>query len=201
MEWAPLKIPSIRKEFKLPETLSREEVKNLLQMADWNIKHKAMLTLIYSAGLRVSEAAHMKITDINSKEISIKVCGGKGKKDRHTILSKTTLKYLREYYKIHRPSVYLFEGVKKGTPLSTDAFQRVFKKARIKAGIKKKVAIHSLRHSFATHLLENGTDIHVVQRLLGHSTIKTTTIYLHLTKESLSKVVSPLDYLENEKRD
>jgi len=198
--WEIMKIPHMKRSKKLPEILSREEILKVLDITH-NIKHRAMFMVIYSAGLRVSEAANLKVRDIDSKAKTIKVCEGKGKKDRYTLLSEKTLILLRQYYKIYKPQIWLFEGQLKTNPINVCTLQRAFCKAIHDANIKKHVSIHSLRHSFATHLLEQGTDIHVVQRLLGHSSIKTTTIYLHLKTESLIKVVSPLDYcLNGEKR-
>lgn len=191
--WEILKIPRMKRSKKLPEILSRAEIKKLIDVM-CNIKYKAMLTVIYSAGLRVSEAAHLKVADIDSKARTIKVCSGKGNKDRYTLLSENTLILLRQYYRIYRPKVWLFEGQDKNKHLTTGTFQCIFRNARIAAKIQKRVSIHSLRHSFATHLLEQGTDIHIVQKLLGHNNISTTTIYLHLKTTSLVKVVSPLDY-------
>jgi site-specific recombinase XerD len=195
-DWEIMKIPYMKRSKKLPEILSREDIKRLLD-STYNLKHKTMLTVIYSAGLRVSEASNLKVVDIDSKAKTIKVCCGKGNKDRFTLLSDTTLTLLRQYYAIYRPQVWLFEGQIKTKPIGVWSLQRAFVKAVRDANIKKHVSIHSLRHSFATHLLEQGTDIHVVQRLLGHSNIKTTTIYLHLRTESLMKVVSPLDFPVN----
>ena len=124
---------------------------------------------------------------------------GKGQKDRYTLLAKTTLRFLRNYYQMYQPEDWLFEGQKKINPLSITSLQRVFMSAKQKVGIQKKVSMHSLRHSFATHLLEQGTDIHKVQRLLGHRRINTTMIYLHLKRENLMKVISPLDFSSDEK--
>jgi len=168
--WEIMKIPYMRRSKKLPEILNREEISKLLDITH-NIKHKAMLMVTYSAGLRVSEAANLKVADIDSKAKTIKVCGGKGNKDRYTLLSEKTLVLLRQYYKIYRPQIWLFEGQLKTNPIHVSVFQRAFGKAVQDANIKKHVSIHSLRHSFATHLLEQGTDIYVVQRLLGHSHI------------------------------
>lgn len=191
--WEILKIPYIKHIKKLPEILGRAEISSLLDVTT-NIKHKAILMVVYSAGLRVSEAAALKLVDIDSKANNIKVVEGKGKKDRYTLLAAKTLITLRAYYRIYRPKKWLFENQVSGQPLDTSTLQRVFKQATLKAKITKQVSIHSLRHSFATHLLEQGTDIHTVQRLLGHSHISTTIVYLHLKKENLTKVISPLDF-------
>ncbi len=197
--WEIMRIPRVKREKRLPDILDRQEITTLIDVTT-NIKHKALLMITYSAGLRVSETASLKNQDIDSKRMSIKVRGGKGRKDRYTLLSKKSLLFLREYYKLYRPHHWLFEGQVKSKPLHTSTLQRVFTRAKEKAGIQKKVSIHSLRHSCATHLLEQGTDIHVVQRLLGHSNIKTTMVYLHLKKESLMKVVNPLDFSFDEEK-
>ena len=192
--WDVNRIPRVRQVHKLPEILNREEIKRLLAVTK-NIKHKAMLMVTYSAGLRVSETAALKLADIDSERMTIRVDQGKGKKDRYTILAESTLEFLRGYWRMYEPSHWLFEGQDPARHLNVSSLQRAFYASKEKAHIKRPVTVHSLRHSFATHLLEQGTDIHIVQRLLGHSSIKTTTIYLHLKKESLTKVVSPLDRL------
>ncbi|MGB7531357.1 MAG: tyrosine-type recombinase/integrase [Halobacteriota archaeon] len=145
-----------------------------------NLKHKTILLTIYSGGLRVSEASRLRVSDIDSKRMLIRVNQGKGRKDRYTILSNANLKYLRAYYKAYRPETWLFNGWIKEKPIGIRTIQQVFYKAKEKAGIKKNVSVHSLRHSFATHLIESGMDIHQVQKFLGHSSIMTTTVYLHL---------------------
>lgn len=164
---------------RLPQVLSRDEVKALLNSVS-NLKHKSILLTIYSGGLRVSEASRLRVSDIDSKRMLIRVNQGKGRKDRYTILSNANLKYLRAYYKAYRPETWLFNGWIKEKPIGIRTIQQVFYKAKEKAGIKKNVSVHSLRHSFATHLIESGMDIHQVQKFLGHSSIMTTTVYLHL---------------------
>ena len=196
-DWERMKIPRVKQKKKLPDVLSRKEIRSLLDVTR-NIKHKAILMVTYSAGLRVSETASLKVQDIDSARMAIKVNDGKGQKDRYTLLAKTTLRFLRNYYQMYRPEDWLFEGQKKINPLSVTSLQRVFMSAKQKVGIQKKVSMHSLRHSFATHLLEQGTDIHKVQRLLGHRSINTTMIYLHLKRENLMKVISPLDFSSDE---
>ncbi len=170
---------------RLPQILARDEVKAFLNSVN-NLKHKTILLTIYSGGLRVSEASRLRITDIDSKRMLIRVNQGKGKKDRYTILSNINLKYLRIYYKAYRPQTWLFSGLIKEKPIGIRTIQQVFYNAKEKAGIKKDVTVHSLRHSFATHLIESGMDIHQVQKFLGHSSITTTTIYLHL-KHNITK--------------
>lgn len=197
LDWDIKKIPRVKQVKSLPEILSREEIERLLGVTK-NIKHKAMLMVTYSAGLRLSDTVGLKVSDIDSDRMTIRVEEGKGKKDHYTVLAERTLQYLRGYWRMYEPSHWLFEGQKPGSHLNASSLQRVFYAARDKAGIHKHVTVHSLRHSFATHMLEQGTDIHVVQRLLGHADIKTTTIYLHLKRESVTSVVSPLDYRSDE---
>jgi site-specific recombinase XerD len=197
--WDVSRIPRVRRVHKLPEILNSEEIKRLLAVTK-NIKHKAMLMVTYSAGLRVSETSALKLADIDSEQMTIRVDQGKGKKDRYTILGESTLRFLRGYWRMYEPSHWLFEGQDPARHLNVSSLQRAFYASKEKAHIKRPVTVHSLRHSFATHLLEQGTDIHIVQRLLGHSSIKTTTIYLHLKKESLTKVVNPLDRLLNDEQ-
>ena len=148
--WENLKIPYVKHTKRLPEILSRKEIQSVLDCTG-NIKHKAMLMVVYSAGLRVSEAAALKVTDIDSKTNTIKVVEGKGKKDRFTLLSEKTLIALRQYYLLFRPKIWLFENPANHRPLNVSTFQKVFKNATLKARINKHVSIHSLRHSFATH--------------------------------------------------
>ncbi|WP_375562683.1 site-specific tyrosine recombinase/integron integrase [Bernardetia sp. OM2101] len=180
-----------RQEHKLPNVLSKEDVVRLINSPK-NLKHKTILTGIYSAGLRISEITKVKINDIDSKRMIIRVKGGKGYKDREVMLSEQFLVLLREYYKAYKPKEWLFEG-QNGGQYSTTSIQKIFKKALKNANINQEATVHTLRHSFATHLLENGTDIRFIQEFLGHNSIKTTQIYTHITKNSKSKVKSPLD--------
>jgi len=190
-EWVMKKIPRIKRERKLPTVLGREEVQSLFSVIR-NLKHRCILMTTYSAGLRISETAHLKITDIDSKRMLIKV-RGKGVKERYTLLSNVALETLRNYWKYYRPVKWLFPGNPPSKPISTSSIQRIFKKAKHQAGIIKAATPHTLRHSFATHLLEAGVDLHHVQLLLGHSSPKTTTIYLHVKRKDLAHIVSPLD--------
>jgi Site-specific recombinase XerD len=151
---------------------------------------------IYSAGLRVSEVVHLKVSDIDSQRMMIRVRQGKGQKDRYTLLAQRTLEVLREYWKEYRPQYWLFPAKPENEALSVSAVQRVFEKIVLQAGIKKAASVHTLRHSFATHLLEAGTDLYHIQRLLGHTSPKTTAIYLHLSRKNLGGVTSPLDLME-----
>ncbi len=180
----------------LPNVLSEEEVAMLLKCAK-NLKHRAMLSLIYSTGLRLGEMINLKIHDIDSKRMLVIVKQGKGQKDRVTILSVRVLTLLREYFKMYKPREWLFEG-QFGGQYSPTSVQKVFRLAKHKAGIKKKATVHSLRHSFATHLLEHGTDLRYIQSLLGHQSPKTTEIYTHITKRGLDKIKSPFDNLDLE---
>ena len=183
------------KEKTLPSVLSTQEVIDILKQTE-NIKHKAILMTIYSAGLRISESINLKFKDIDSDRMQIRVEQGKGKVDRYSLLSVRTLIILREYYKQYRPTVWLFEGVKKGEQYSTRSIQQVFQDAVHKAGITKDVSVHTLRHSFATHLLENGTDLRYIQSLLGHANLKTTEIYTHITTKGFDQIKSPMDTLD-----
>ena len=159
-----------------------------------NLKHKTILTGIYSAGLRISEIIKLNVNDIDSNRMIIKIKGAKGYKDREVMLSETFLTLLRQYYKVYRPKEWLFEG-QRGGQYSTTSIQKIFKKALKNTNIKQRATVHTLRHSFATHLLENGTDIRFIQEFLGHNSIKTTQIYTHITKNNKSKIKSPLDLL------
>lgn len=180
------------KEYKtLPEVLSRDEIKNIL-MHLCNIKHLCMISLLYSGGLRRSEVLSLTPADIDSERMLIRVMG-KGRKCRYTLLSEKMLENLRIYYKQFRPKHWLFEGEKEGEPYSPSALVKVLKEAAQKAGIKRSVNLHMLRHSFATHLLEQGTDLKTIQELMGHESIKTTSIYLHVSNAHKAKVPNPLD--------
>lgn len=182
-----------RKEKYLPEVLSEEEIVKILNVTG-NLKHKAVLMTIYSAGLRISELLNLRIKDIDSQRMQIRVVQAKGKKDRYTLLGEKTLEILRKYVKEYKPNDWLFEGMN-GEQYSKKAVQKFLKTGVEKAGIKKRVTIHTLRHSFATHLLEAGTDIRYIQSLLGHSSGKTTEIYTHITTKGFEQIKSPLDKL------
>jgi len=182
-----------KKESKLPTVLSENEVRKLINQIS-NFKHRAIVSLIYSAGLRISETVNLKLSDIDSDRKLIHIRGAKGKKDRTTILSKTVLEILRNYYRQYKPNDYLFQG-QSGGQYSVKSIQNIVRKAVNKTDIKKHVTVHTLRHSFATHLLEHGTDIRYIQELLGHSSSKTTEIYTHITKKGIDKIVSPIDNL------
>ncbi len=180
-----------KKEHKLPKVLSKNEVQSILNSCD-NIKHKSILMLIYSAGLRQSELLSLCISDIDSERMVINIKGAKGMKDRISLLSENLLKLLRDYYKEYKPEKYLFEG-QNGGKYSPTSVVNVLKKAAVKAGIRKLVTPHMLRHSFATHLLEQGTDLRYIQVLLGHNSSKTTEIYTHVSKKAIDKIRNPVD--------
>jgi len=193
-DWNMKKIPRSKKAKKLPVVISKQEIKMLFD-ATPNLKHKAILMTIYSSGLRLGESARLKVTDIDSKNMQILISQGKGKKDRYSILSKSTLHILREYWKKHKPSFWLFPGIPSDKPINDRTIQRIFYESQERAGIKKTASVHSLRHSFATHLLEADTDLCYIQQLLGHTSIQTTSIYLHLRRMDVLNVKSPLDSL------
>lgn len=185
----------MKKPNSLPNVLTTNEVKNIIDSID-NLKHKAIISTIYSCGLRISEAINLKISDIDSSSMTIKVVNSKGKNDRIVMLSEKLLELLREYFRQYEPKVYLFEG-QKGGKYSARSIQQIFKCAVKKANIRKKVSVHTLRHSFASHLLDNGTDIRFIQELLGHKHLSTTQIYTHINPLSVKKIKSPLDNIWN----
>ena len=191
-EWVVEKIKCPKRKRKLPVVLDISEVESLFSVTT-NLKHKAILMITYSSGLRVSEAARLKMTDIDSKRMMVRVRQGKGGNDRYSILSQTALEHLRQYWRKYRPTEWLFEGAKKDDPISTHSIQLMFYAARKRAGITKPASVHTLRHSFATHLIEAGTSLHPVQLLLGHRSPTTTTVYLHVSRLNLAQVISPLD--------
>src|SRR5262245_54508082 len=189
---AELVLPAARAPQKLPEILSREEVCRLLR-APANPKHRLLLATVYSAGLRVSEAVHLRVEDIDSHRRTIRIEQGKGAKDRYVPLSERLLRQMRQYWKDHPPGVWLFANRAGSRPIDITVAQRVWGAAKLKAGIKKSGGIHSLRHAFATHLIESGTDVHTVQRLLGHRFITSTMRYFHLSRGVIASTRSPLD--------
>ena len=178
----------------LPNVLSKEEVKTILE-AHTNIKHRAMLSLIYSCGLRCGELLALRPVNIDSKRNIVLLKNSKGKKDRIVPLSMKILALLREYYKSYKPTVFLFEGQIRGESYDARSLQMVLKQALAKAGIEKPVTLHWLRHSYATHLMESGTDLRYIQELLGHNSSKTTEIYTHVSTKSLQQIKSPFDDL------
>lgn len=188
------KIERPRREHKLPNVLSKQEVSAILSVPK-NIKHKAMLSLIYACGLRRSELLNLKTSNVDSKRHLLLILNAKGKKDRIIPISDKVIEMLREYYKIYKPKTWLFEGAKVGEQYSEQSLQTVLKLAVIKAKINKPVTLHWLRHSYATHLLESGTDLRYIQELLGHSSSKTTEIYTHISTKSIQNIKSPFDDL------
>ena len=187
-------LPRPKKPFKLPSVLAEEEVLQLIQQVK-NTKHKTILMAGYAGGLRVSEIIHLKINDIDSKRMMIHIHGAKGKKDRMVPLSKKLLEALRMYYLAYKPKEYIFESPSGGS-YSARSAQSILQNAKKEAGITKKGGIHMLRHSYATHLMESGTDIRIIQELLGHNSIRTTMLYTHVSKKDLGRIESPLDKLK-----
>ena len=177
---------------KLPDILSRNEIKKIIEVTK-NLKHKLLISLTYSAGLRVSEVVKLKYTDLDFERNVIFVRQSKGKKDRIAIFSKSIKSMVSEYIKKYRPTIWLFEGWSSETHLSIRSAQKIFEKSKQLAFIKKEVSIHCLRHSFATHLLEKGVEIRYIQKLLGHSNLKTTEIYTHVAKNKLEQIESPIE--------
>lgn len=189
-----IQLPPIKNDRKLPVVLSGEELKRLFYAPE-RLKQRVLFALIYSAGLRVGEVCNLKISDIDSERLQIRVVKSKGKYDRYVVLSSYILKGLRKYIKSSKPKVYLFNGKVKGESLGVSAVQQSFRLAVKKAGITKDVSVHSLRHTYATHLLEEGVDIVTIKELLGHATIETTMMYLHVAKVNRVNAHSPLDSL------
>ena len=192
--WAPDDIPMPKKPFKLPVILSPEEVMHFLDSIA-NLKHRTILTAAYAAGLRVSEAAHLKVTDIDSKRMVLRVDQGKGRKDRDVMLSPRLLEELRSYWKMTHPKTWLFPGDIPGRPITRNAVELACRKAHRAAGIRKPITPHSLRHAFATHLLETGTDLRRIQLLLGHRSLATTSRYLKVATSTVCTTTSPFDLL------
>lgn len=193
-DWAVDEIPMPKRPFKLPVILSPEEVDQFLNSIG-SIKHRAILMTAYAAGLRVSEATHLKVTDIDSQRMMLRVDQGKGRKDRYVMLSPRLLEVLRTYWKAIRPTLWLFPGDLPDQPISRDAVGQACQKAHRASGIKKPVTPHSLRHAFATHLLERGTDVRTIQLLLGHRSLATTSRYLKVATTTVCATTSPFDLL------
>jgi site-specific recombinase XerD len=188
-------LPRARTPQRLPEILSREEIERLFAAATL-LKHRMVLMTAYAAGLRVSELCALKVTDIDSDRMTIRVEQGKGAKDRYTLLSPRLLKELRHYWQAQRPKSWLFPAARDADrALSAHAAQRMFYTARDRAKITKRCGIHGLRHAFATHLLEGGTDVHTIQRLMGHTDIHTTMRYFHVARQNIVATLSPLELL------
>ena len=188
-------IPPRPRSRKLPLLLSRKEVDRILDNAG-NLKHRALLANVYGSGLRVSEVVKLRPEHIDSPRMMIRVEQAKGRKDRYTVLSKTGLELLRDYWRQYHPSQWLFPGRNKNNYMSVSTAQQIYKRAKMKAGVTKGKGIHTLRHCFATHLLDQGVDLVTIKRWLGHTALKTTCRYLHASPEHLSRIKSPLDFEE-----
>ena len=193
-DWAPDDIPMPKKLFNLPVVLSPEEVAHFLACVD-SLKQRTILTTAYATGLRVSEATHLKVTDVDSQRMVVRVDQGKGRRDRYVMLSPRLLEVLREYWKVVRPKTWLFPGDIPGQPITRFAVERACQKAHRAAGIAKPITPHSLRHAFATHLLEAGNDVRRIQLLLGHRSLATTSRYLKIATSTVCATTSPLDLL------
>ncbi|HET8886601.1 MAG TPA: site-specific tyrosine recombinase/integron integrase [Salinimicrobium sp.] len=183
-----------RKEKRLPEVLSPQEVYDILKNIK-NVKHRSLLILVYACGLRIGEALNLKLTDIDSKRGFIHIKHAKGAKDRYVPLSAKTYDVIKQYYKIYEPKTFLFEG-EGGNEYTQSSARKILRNAIAKTDIKKHVTLHTLRHSFATHLLENGTDIRYIQSILGHNSPKTTMIYTHVSTTSLKNIKNPFDDID-----
>lgn len=199
-EWTVARMPYQRKRRVLPEILSPEEVAAIFD-ACHNLKHKTLLMTSYGGGLRLGETLALVPSDIDSTRMMIRVEQAKGRKDRYVMLSPTLLAQLRTYWKTFRPLRWLFEGRVKGQPISPSTAEKVFTHAAGRAGVRKGVSFHSLRHAFATHLLEGGTNIRVIQALLGHQSLTTTQLYTHVAQTYVNATASPLDRLSQHKDD
>lgn len=186
-------LPRAKREFRLPNVFAEDEVRRMILLTN-NLKHRAVLCLAYAAGLRVSEVCNLKLSEIDSARMVIHIRQSKGKKDRQVMLSETLLILLREYFKKYKPAHYLFEGQNK-EQYNVRSIQQVIHYAKERAGVKRGGSVHAIRHSFATHLLEGGTDLFTIKELLGHASISTTTIYTHLSRTQMNKIQSPLDKL------
>lgn len=192
--WGVEEIPMPKRPFRLPVILSPEEVMHFLDSVD-STKHRAILMTAYAAGLRVSEATHLKVTDIDSQRMMLRVDQGKGRKDRYVMLSPRLLEVLRTYWKASRPTLWLFPGDLPGQPITRGAVELACQKAHRASGIQKPITPHSLRHAFATHLLESGTDVRTIQLLLGHRSLATTSRYLKVATSTVCATISPFDLL------
>ncbi len=193
-DWLIRDIPYRKTGRRLPVVLSPQEVSRLLDAID-NLKHRALLTSMYATGLRVGEATQLVVSDIDSRRMTIRVRQGKGRKDRYVMLSPRLLDLLRQYWKVYHPKTWLFPSGRSGGPYDRATVSRILGKAKKQVGLSKAITTHTLRHSFATHLLENGANIRVIQRLLGHRSLRSSEVYLHVAKTYLEDTPSPLDAL------
>ena len=190
------KLPCARQPKRLPTVLSVEELRRLFDVAEHTLKHKVLLMTLYATGLRISEALTLKPVDIDSQRMVIHVRLGKGSKDRMVKLSPQLLAVLRDYWRVGRPKIWLFpQGGKADRPMNSGTAQRIVARTAKRAGIARRVTPHTLRHSYATHLLEAGADLRTIQLLLGHTNLKTTSIYMHVSQARLNAAPSPLDLL------
>lgn len=190
--WDTNKIPRSKRLKTLPNVLSRKEVNRLFEVTT-NTKHKCILMMLYSGGLRISEVVQLKITDIDSERMLIRVRQGKGGKDRYTLLSEKMLQQLRKYYRRYEPRIYLFNGQVGSWPIAITTVRTIFQQAKAKSGVNKPASPHTLRHCFATHLIEDGVSVTKVQLLMGHTHINTTSRYLHLSTKHLNGINHPMD--------
>ena len=192
-DWEKIKIKRPRKNRHLPDILSREEIAKMLRLTN-NPKHKAIIAVLYSSGVRREELLNLKIRDIDPDRMLIRIRNGKGNKSRDTLLAQNALELLRSYYRGYHPSEYLFESYRPRVAYSATSVEKVVQRAVQRAGITKNIYPHSLRHTFATHLLEQGTNLKVIQKLLGHASLRSTMIYLHLARTDYNNVKSPFDH-------
>ena len=198
-EWDGTKIPRSKIPKKLPVVLSQGEVQRIFSVTK-NLKHLAAFMILYSGGLRVGELIKLKVSDIDSERMTIRVRHGKGAKDRYTVLGERTLEVIREYWQAYHPIDWLFPGVKDGNYVSASTIQRAFRDTLDLTHITKKASVHTLRHSFATHLLEQGIDLYYIQRLLGHTSPKTTAVYIHIARKNIAQIKSPIDFLNDHEK-
>jgi integrase/recombinase XerD len=195
-DWSIEHIPHPKKEKRLPVVLSLEEISQLFE-AIKSIKYRALLMTAYAAGLRLSEVVHLKVSDIDSKRMVIHIRQGKGRKDRYVMLGERLLQLLREYWKQARPQLWLFPGRSPDKPVALTCVQQACRQAALAAGIEKRVTVRVLRHSFATHLLESGTNIRIIQMLLGHRSLQTTARYTHVSAQAIQSTRSPIELLKS----
>ena len=191
--WEKIKIKRPRKNRHLPDILSREEIAKMIRLTT-NAKHKAIIAVLYSSGVRLEELLNLKVNEIDSNRMLIRVRNGTGNKSRDTLLAHQTLEILRDYYRLCHPLEYLFESFRAGVAYSATSVQNVVQRSVQRAGVTKHIHTHSLRHTFATHLLEQGANLKVIQKLLGHASLRSTMIYLHLARTDYNDVKSPFDH-------
>lgn len=189
-------LPRMKGATQRPQVYSAQEIERMLSVTDLNFKHRVLLMTIYAGGLRVSEVVRLRVQDLCSDRMQIRIEQSKGNKDRYTVLSSRLLTELRTYWKMYRPESWLFPSEGKGTPLTSRTAQRIFDRAVALAGLPDRGGVHSLRHSFATHALEAGVPLPVLQRLLGHRSLSSTSIYLHVSREACQAVCSPFDLID-----